>query len=168
MRKKARWQVWALELPVFNWLFSYYACAFCGSRKIEVIQPDLYTDIDHASSLRTLLIEVNKDITRYRDYEWKMVVWQAALSWGLFGFGNIIRSSLNDLSTLTDWVTDALIIIGTALLSSNLLFIHGELTTNRIGEDGSNVPLDSTLCQKFCPPIGQHRLSITARVAIRS
>ena len=120
--------------PFFNWLFSFYACRYCGSRRIEVVPPTAVNcEASMCDTLRWLLREINIEITRYRDYEWKIVVWSVALSWGLFLFSSTKTSDLFQGSTLylTDVLTSLLIFIGTVLLSAHLLFIHGELTTNR-------------------------------------
>jgi len=122
------------RIPFFNWLFGFYACP-CGSKNIKPRPPAPVQGNDFdAENLRLLYGQVNQEITRYRDYEWKIVGWHLVLSWGIFLFAiNWARKIFSSMSIvlLPDVFAIFLILLGTLLLSAHLLFIHGELTTNR-------------------------------------
>jgi hypothetical protein len=120
-------------LPVINWVFSYYACSVCGSPRITPVYVQPENDATKLDNLKTLHAQFNAEITRYRDYEWKIVLWSLALTWGVFAisqtrFHGVVPPELEIPATVT--VIGA-IILGTFLLSTHLLFVHGELTTNR-------------------------------------
>jgi len=75
------------RFPFFNWLLAYYACRHCCCKKLEVLPPERAKDEGGTlENLRTLLGQINNEITRYRDYEWKIVVWSVVFSWGVFLF----------------------------------------------------------------------------------
>lgn len=113
-------------IPFINWISSYYCCAVCGCSKIEAVIPTVVSDPVKQESLRLLYGQFNNEITRYRDYEWKIVLWGLGLSWGIF-----IASKLYVNFWFLDVVMIAIILLGTLLLGTHLLFVHGELTTNR-------------------------------------
>ena len=122
------------QIPFFNWLFSEYACRHCEKPNVEaVLSPFTNYEESMGDTLRWLLREINIEITRYRDYEWKIIVWSVAISWGLFLFSTKTQELFKDspLYLPVDVFTSLLIVIGTVLLSAHLLFVHGELTTNR-------------------------------------
>ena len=123
------------KAPFFNWLFSNYVCGYCGSEKITVIGPDIIQDNhEHFANLRMLLEYVNGEITRYRDYEWKLISWSITFSWAIFVFSNFEgreRLFTGSLSFFADFMAMLMILVGNILLSAHILFVHGELTTNR-------------------------------------
>jgi hypothetical protein len=120
------------RLPFFNWLFSYYGCHYCGSRKIDLIPPASVWNKTQIENLRYLLGSINNEITRYRDYEWKIVSLSIVLFWGIFAFatGETIGIEAG-IKVFADISAIFLIVVGGVLLSAHLLFVHGELTTNR-------------------------------------
>jgi hypothetical protein len=116
-------------IPFFNWLSSYYACPHCGSKIIRYISPAIESDPKKIENLTELLKFCNAEITRYRDYEWKLVSLSIALSWGIFIF--VFEKSNDSTNVFLVVVASVLIILGCVLLSAHILFVHGELTTNR-------------------------------------
>lgn len=121
-----------LPIPFLNWLFSYYCCQYCGSKNINVNLPK-YIKNDKNDTYHCLLNIINSEITRYRDYEWKIIIWSISLSWAIFLFSVTKLTDLFNQSFLlfAHSFSIIIIIIGTFLLSSHLLFIHEELTKNR-------------------------------------
>jgi len=75
----------------------------------------------------------NQEITRYRDSEWKIILWSLGLSWGVFLASRLHMQSLPSpaLRVFSDLLLIGIVVLGTALLATHLVFVHGELTTNR-------------------------------------
>ena len=121
------------RIPFFNWLFAYYGCSVCGSKSIIPVEVEPVSPIDKTAVLKMLHDQFNQEITRYRDYEWKIVLWSLALSWGVFLASSLYIHPIPDpdLRLLSDLLLIGSVILGTLLLATHLLFIHGELTTNR-------------------------------------
>lgn len=120
-------------IPFINWLFAYYGCSICGSKSITVFDVEPVQAIDKTTVLKMLHDQFNQEITRYRDYEWKLVLWSLALSWGAFLASKLHIHDFSDplLRFLSDLLLIGIVILGTILLCTHLLFVHGELTTNR-------------------------------------
>jgi len=121
------------RIPLLNWLFAYYGCPVCAARNIEVVPAKQVTDRENLENLRILYNQVNQEITRYRDYEWKIVIWSIALSWAVFVFSRLYvqETFLGDIRFWIDLGVIVIIMLSTFLLSAHLIFVHGELTTNR-------------------------------------
>ena len=72
------------SLPFINWLSSYYCCAACGESNIKAVVPEVEQEKTRRENLQLLYKQFNDEITRYRDYEWKIILWSLGLSWGTF------------------------------------------------------------------------------------
>jgi hypothetical protein len=121
------------QIPFFNWLFAYYGCSVCGSKSITPVDVQPVPQMEKTTVLKMLHEQFNQEITRYRDYEWKIILWSLALSWGVFLASKLhIRGiEAGDLRTFSDLLLIGIVILGTLLLATHLLFVHSELTTNR-------------------------------------
>lgn len=88
---------------------------------------------DFIKAMLALYQDVNSEITRYRDYEWKLPIWTAALLAAIVGVANQIDSLGFDFGKkyILKTVLASFSVAATAFACWYIYFLHSKLIENR-------------------------------------